>query len=319
MKKIFSIVAVALCVVFCSNVAKSITRAEQEAQTAVRNYFNSRGWETKIDKSDNSVNFYRDDILYWVTFQEKENGVLYTLHRKPIKMDSEDKGLEQRRIENSIIAANLMNKSNPFKTVVTGAKVEFVFPILAATPQDFTEVFPSVYATMKNVKRDFDNNFKSARMVTDSIHNFWRNNDTTLMVIPQKSVQIANNNVISLTMQKNVDFRILDEAGEVITPYGQSIRLGNLQFIQAQIAVSAKKKGIYTIGMDIYMPNGKKLVPFSDAYYTTETTVEVNTKPTVVDLESFGASDGSFWQLGEYKVVFYDGNNEIGSTTFHVI
>lgn len=321
MKKIISIVATALCMLLCSNVASAITKAEQEAQAAVKTYLNSKGWHTEIDSRDNSVNFSRNNILYWITFQEKENGVLYTLHRKTIKMEYENHSKEtnSRRVENAVIAANLMNGKFPFKTLVSGTKVEFVFPIIAATPADYTKVFSSVFNAMSNLQPDFDKCYDRAKLITDSIHTYWRENDTTQLVVPQANQPELKNITPNLTLSNNVDFRIINEKGEEITPYGQSIKLANLKFIQPQINVQAKKKGQYNIGMVIYTPGGKKLVPYQNALNTTETDVEVNTKPTLVELEAFGSKDGSFWEYGDYNVIFYEGDIELGTASFHVL
>lgn len=320
MKKIYSILMVAICGLFAAPDSSAITRAEHEAQTAVNDYVRSLGWEAKIDKSDNSVNFRRKDILYWITFEEKEKGILYTLHRKTIKMDSENLEKEKiaQRVEISVIASNFMNNKFPFKTFVNGSKVEFVFPVFAATPEDFNKVFQSMLNTMVDLQKEFDRSYDRAKLVSDSIHDYWRNNDPKQLVIPQPGNEDAPESGNNLTIT-SVDFKVVDYNRNNISGYGENIRKADIKFIQPMVKVQAAKKGKYEIGMCIYTPDGKMLVPYRGAKRTSVTTVDVTTKPEYKELNDFGDKDGTFWSAGEYKVVFYEDNRVIKETSFNVL
>lgn len=319
MKKIFILISILSCILFGELSSSALTVAEEEALNAVKNFLNRRGTETQIDKSDNSVNFRKKDILYWVTFKEENKGMLYTLHRKTIKMVSENEDMEKnsRRIENATIASNYMNNMFPFKTLVNGSKVEFVFPIFAATPDEYLNVFQSVLNSMSDLQKDFDYCYDRAKLYTDSVHNYWSQNDTSLLVIPQKNINtVKNGKNFKIT---TVDFKIVDENGNDISNYGESIRKSDIKFIQPEVTAYAVKKGIYHIGMVIITPSGKTLVPEANANRTSTTVVELNTKPTVVELNGFGSPDGDFWTAGEYKVIFYEDNRIIKETSFNVL
>lgn len=306
-----------MCMFLVGN-AFALTPKEKAAQTALRKYLQDNNVNSKIDSRDNSVNFQYKSKLFWVTFQENSKGVLYTLHRSPIKMESEKQSREKnaRRNEIAIVASNYMNAGNDYKAYVSDNRVEFVFPVFAATPEDYTKVFMNILMSMDNVQDDFDRNYTRAKMFTDSVHRYWSNNDTSVIIVPQNNTQFVSSN--NLTISK-VDFRIVDAQGKAISNYGESIRKSEIRFIQPQITVEASKKGMYHIGVEIKTPDGKKLLPSKNTMRTILTTVEVDKKPKAIELGTFGSSNGSFWKAGEYKVTFFEDGNIIKTTTFTVL
>lgn len=320
MKRIKSLILTAICVVLAAGSASAFTSAERAAQLAVNNYLKKQGYSTKIDDKDQSVNFQYKSNLFWVTFEESNNGVLYTLHRRPLKLDDENKDDKEklaRQIEIAMIAADWVNSKYAYKTFVTGSRINFEFPTFASTPDDYIKVFPSVLKALAPAKDNFDAQWKKAKERSDSIHNYWASNDPNTIVVPQLNPQVkqASNNLIVT----GVDFKVVDEGGRDISGYGQSIRKSDIRYIQPQITIQAPKKGMYNIGMLIVDPEGKKLLPEAKANRTSVTTVEIDKKPTTVELNSFGSKSGSFWKAGEYTVTFYDGDQEIKRTTFTIL
>ena len=330
MKTIKSLIVAALLGLFITNTANALNPAETFAQTAFRQYLTSIGIANDIDKKDNSVNFLqrenRDDVLYWVTFESVGNAnILYTLHRRPIKMESTESTAEKnaRRIEIASLAVNYMNANNPFKAYVNGNKVEFVYPILASSPDDYAKVFKKALESMKNAKKSYDACHERAKIKTDSIHNYWTENNPNTIVVKQNgsaATQQSNNLTIS-----SVEFRNVNDKNTVISDYGQSIRKSELQFIQPQVTIKATSKGVYHIGVVIITPDGKTLVPSNDTKRTILTTTEVDKKDKAIDLGIFGAKGGKLsndkdlWQAGEYQVIFYENDREIKRTSFNVL
>ena len=322
MKRINYILIAALCILTGVSQAfgAKMSVKEKNAQKVVNDYLtNELGYTTKITADDNAVNFQAKGVLFWITFEESDKGILYTLHRRPIKMESPNDNNEKnsRRIENAIQTANLMNAVNAYKTYVTGNKVDFVFPVYAESAAEYTKVFPMVFKSLGNAKDSFDSLYDRGKEKSDSIHEYWAVNDPNSIVVPQPQKP----NILStpnLTISE-VDFRIVDENGAEISPYGKSIRKSELLFIQPQVTVSASKKGVYHIGMTITTPDGRIMLPSVKADRTAVTTCEVDKKPTAVPLATFGSKDGDIWEAGEYKVVFYEGNNILKETSFTVL
>lgn len=319
MKRIIHVFTVLICMISTVNVAYAVTQAERDAQAAFRAYLSSKRVNSKIDDKDNSVNFQYKNKLFWVTFKESGGVMLYTLHRAPIKMESDKQSREMnaRRIENATIATSYLNAKTDYKAFVNGSRVEFVFPVFAANTEEYSKVFMTILKNMESVQEQFDKCYKVAKHTSDSIHNYWSQNDTSIIVVPQpSSEQIASTKNLAIS---KVDFRIVDENGNPISEYGESIRRSDIKFIQPQITVKASKKGLYHIGVVITTPRGKKLLPSQNSVRTMISTVEVDKKGKAIDLGSFGSKTGDFWRAGEYKVSFYEDGNLIKTTTFNVL
>lgn len=318
MKRIHSLILVAMCMIMATGSAFAISPAVRGAQMAVKNYLTKQGYTSQIDDKDNSVNFRFNNSLFYVTFEETGSGILYTLHRTAIKFEQGPSDANARRLENATVAANYLNGHYPYKTYVNGNRVDFVYPVFATSPEDYIKAFPTLLKSMTNIKENFDRYYKVAKTRNDSIHQFWARNDTSVIVVPQQKVQGANTPP-SLTVSGVPDFRIIDANGAVLTNYGESIRKSELKYIQPSITLTATKKGTYHIGVVIIAPNGKTLVPNMRDNRTIITTKEIDKKPTTVELDSFGSPDGKFWEAGEYKVIFYEGNNILKETSFNVL
>lgn len=316
-----------LCLLVGTNSIFAILPEERQAQLAVKEYLEKQRYNPQIDDTDNSVNFYRSekikgnnkDILFWITFEKVQDGVLYTLHRKPIKMESENSSPEEnaRRIENSVVAANLLNNKTPFKTFVNVSKVEFVYPVCSPTPADYVRMLPYLIKSMSDIEGKYDECHRRAKVINDSIHDYWKNFDPTALVIPQnKEVMAKVNPNISIT---GVDFRVVDDNGNIISDYGNNIRKADIKFIQPRIKVSSTREGNYGIGMLITTPDGKRLLSSPTAKLTSVTNVEVKKKAAEVELNGFGSVDGAYWVPGEYKVTFYENNIPVKETSFNVL
>lgn len=326
MKKLFKFFPALLCMLVVSNSASAITGTERAAQQSLKNYLTTNNVNCKIDNSDESVNFQYKNILYWVTFKEQNGGMLYTLHRAPIKMESEKAGqkeADKRRIEIATYTSNILNNKYAYKTYVNNNRVEFEFPVFAATPEEYNKVFMKLLRTMENSKADFDAYYKTAKLKVDSIHRYWQENDTSTLIIPQQGIQVKAKDENTLKIE-GVEFRVVDAMGNVISDYGKSIRKSEIKYIQPMVLVSASKKGIYHIGVVIKTPAKygrapKTLLPDAEATRTLISTVEVDKKAKDIELGKFGSNDGKFWEAGDYEVIFYQDGNEIYKTSFSVL
>lgn len=296
-----------------------LSEEQEKAQTSLIKYLRLKKYSPSIDPSDQSVCFKSGDILYWVTFDGNTSPLLYTLHRRPIRFgNNEDKDISRRR-EVAEKAANMVCAERTVKAFLNNNKVEFCFPIYAATPEDFQQVFSSALAAFKNIKKSFDTNYAKARVKVDSIHNYWCNLDTTIVVVKQ-------NNQSTVRTQKMLDIqsisvRVVDDDGSVISDYDKGIRKSSCEFLQERIEVTAQKAGVYKIGVKLYDPNGKLLVPDENARFTTITTIEIKKagKAEIHELLKFGSQDKDIWQAGEYKVKFYEDDTEIFSDAINIL
>lgn len=323
MKRIKTMAVAALCVLAMATgvEARSLNNAEDNAQKAMMTYLRSLNYSPVFDNEDNSVNFKRNDVLYWITVSGNSNGILYTLHHKRVRLRGEKDGAVRvaRRNEQAQRAANMMNVRNPYKTYVTGNRVEFAFPVYAATVQDYQEVFPRILNSMKDVNKEFDICMKRSRIQTDSIHTYWANYDTVRKVLPQRAINVRQSP--KMLAIENISVRNVDAAGNEISGYDESIRKGKLKYMQPRVTMRAVKPGVYKLGLKIINPHGKVLVPGKEATYTTVTTIDAEKakKPVQYELDVFGTNDTNWWEPGEYKLLFYEDDTKIYEDAMHVL
>lgn len=329
MKGLKKFAALALCAVIGVSSANAQTDAEEIARKQLAQYLNSQGIATQVDKKDQSLNFvYKDEskkeVLYWVTFKGNARCMLFTLHRRPIKVlndkQAADKELSNRILENAARAAELVTASNTYKAFLKGSQVEFQFPVFAANTDDYKLVFDNILKSMKNVKSSFDACYKRARVYNDSVHNYWMTNDTSKYIVKQHALpgaaQSGNNLKISGVKVHNVD-----AAGNEISGFNENPRRLKARYIEPQVTVTSAKKGTFKIGLKIITPQGKTLVPSKDARYTTVTTVEIAkvNKPQEVLLAKFGVDNDSLWDTGDYILEFYEDDRKIDTDSFTVL
>lgn len=316
----FFCIAVAL---LCGNVAMAqsviLNDVQKKAQKSIIEFLRTKHYSPSIDTNDQSVCFKKDDVLYWITFEGSHSPLLYTIHRKGIKFASEKDNTLNRRREIAEKAANMVCAQRVVKAYMNGNKVDFCLPMYAATPEDFQKVFGAGMAAFDNIKQSFDYNYKKGRIIADSIHNYWNNLDTTVVVVPQ-------NNVVEVAKQRNLSIssfsvRVVDAGGSVISDYDKSIRKNNCRYLQERVEVKANNDGVYKLGVKLYMPDGKLLVPYKDARFTTITSINVPkaNKANTYELLKFGSDNGNIWKAGEYKIEFYEDDTKIYSNTINIL
>lgn len=297
----------------------TLNEVQRKAQKSVIEFLRTKHYSPSIDTNDQSVCFKKGDILYWITFEGNSSPLLYTIHRKGIKFANDKDKTVNRRREIAVQAANMVCAKRVVKAYMNGNKVDFCLPIYAATPEDFQQVFSAGLEAFDNIKKTFDESYSRGRVVADSIHDYWSNHDTTLVVVPQ-------NNAPEVTRQRNLSIssfsvRVVDSGNGVLSDYDKSIRKSNCRYLQERVELSAKNDGAYKIGVKLYTPDGKLLVPNKNARFTTITTIDVPkaNKTNIYELLKFGSDDGKCWKAGEYRIEFYEDDTKIYSNTINIL
>lgn len=315
------VAAVLLSVTLCVDAQSTrLSEKEKNAQRAVVDYLRNRGLGPSIDASDNSVCFKRNGVLYWVTVQEGSSDlILYTLYRNGIKYGDAANSKHNYRNDIGVLAANMLNTKHTYQAYQVPGAVKFRTPLYAKSIEEFKAAFPAMLANYDNVKSDFDAAYKRCRLKADSIHNYWQELDTANLIIPQQGV--ANTQPIRNLTISNISVRNVDASDNVISDFDQGIRRARCQFLQPRITVVAEKKGLYKIGVRIYTPAGKLLLPAEGARYTNITPIEVKKadKPETFNLLKFGSRDSEIWEPGEYKIEFYEDDNCIYTDAINIL
>lgn len=302
---------------------KAIAVKEPSTREAIMNYLRVQGFSPKYFSDDNSINFKWKKEVYWITTDRKEKVTRYTVHCFPVefKKNPKDPGRLNRQREVAAQATNAINASHDYKMFLKGNSVNIEFPIYASNVKDFLNVFPDLLLAMENAKRDFQKSFRASRAVCDSIHGFWMNNDTTIRVMKQPAQNVAikkhNANIkIISTSARNVT-----SGGSVISDYDQGLRTSKMEFLQPKITYTASNKGTFKIGVKIYTPDKKLLLPAKDARYTIVSTVTVKKtdKELEQDLDIFGSKEKDAWEPGEYIIEYYEDDIPVYNDAFNLL
>lgn len=320
MKKAKLILAAMFLLMAVNGMAQNVTLndVQKKAQRATFDYLRTKKYAPSIDTNDQSVCYKTGDVLYWITFEGNSAPLLYTIHRKPVKFAKDDSKLNQK-LEIAGKAANMVCAESIGKAFVNGSKVEFCLPVYAATPEDFQKVFDRSMNALSNIKKLFDEKYKVGRHIADTIHRYWNSLDTTSIVVPQNNVPgtIPTKNMYI----KGISVRVVDADGTVISDYDKGIRKSTCRFLQEKVTLSATKEGVYKLGVKLYTPDGKLLLPTKNSRFTTITTIDVqkSNKPAEYELLMFGSNNGKLWKAGEYKIEFYEDDMNIYSDAINIL
>lgn len=304
--RIFSVV-MTLCLSMSTMAQKELTEDGQKAQKGLIESLRSSGMAPSIDTRDNSVCFKTGGVFYWITFDEN-SPVLYTLHRKGLKFDS-DSTFKPRL---AVYACNEVNLKHKVKCIYKDKRVDFIMQTYAKEPSAFHGGLSKMLAAFKNAEENFKKAYEHA-------YDTWK----------KDSIEKAKPIIPSVPVGKSplkvsyIAFGNFDAKGNVISDYNQPLRKSACKYIKATIDVSSSEKGIYKIGMKITNPDKKAMIATKGVEYSSTTNIEINKigKPQSCELDAYGSDDANFWKAGEYKVEIFDfeKGGPLYSTTFNIL
>jgi hypothetical protein len=298
----------------------TLNALQQSAQKTIVKALMAKKIEPKIDINDESVCVTKDNVFYWITFEGEALPLLYTIHRKSIKFAEDNDAKLNHKKEIAERAANQVCAESTVKAFLTNNKVEFSFPFYLYTEDEFANVMDKSLAAFSDVKKKFDNQYKISKEITDTIHNYWHNLDTTVVVLPQEEVNLTVVQPQNINIE---DFavRIVDRDNNEVVGYNKSIRKNECKYLQEKVWATANKAGTYVIGVKIFNPEGKLLIPKAGAKFTTLTQVEFPkaARSNEIELIKFGSNDSGWWKAGEYRIEFYDGDIKVYSNSINVL
>lgn len=262
-----------------------------KAQKSLMEYLRSIGMSPSIDTRDNSVCFKKNDMFYWITF-EGDGPVLYTVHRKGIKFDSDS----SFKPIVATVACNEVNNKHKIKCIYDDKRIEFIMQTYAKEPSDFHGGFGKMIAAFNKVEDTFKNSY-------DKAYKKWRDDS-----IAAHGPNVSGTPGISTLKIKSIAFGNFDKNGNPIANYNQPLHRSNCRYIKSMVSITSREKGVFRIGMKIINPDGKPMVAHKGTEYATTKNIEITktNKPVQVELPPFGSENDKFWKAGEYKVEFYD-------------
>ncbi len=299
--------------------AVKLNDSEKEVQRSLVEFLRSRKFAPSIDANDQSVCFKKDGVLYWIEFKGNSDMMLYTLYRNGVNYAKPDDPKLSHKSEVAMMATNMINTNGVVKAYQRGGTASFCMSMYAKTPTAFQEAFASQMRALSTVKDDFDKYYKYCKAKVDSIHRYWYDLDTAAVVMEQRATFTAapaRNLEISRISVRNIDVN-----DNIISDYDQGIRKSKASFLQPKVTLKADQSGMYKVGMKLYTPNHKLLLPSKDARFTTISTIKVakGNKEAEYDLLKFGSKNPDDWAPGEYKIEFYEDDTLIYTDAINIL
>lgn len=313
MKKFISFVLLSLF--FCVGVLQlnALSVKEKAAQKSIIEKLKNFGYECEIDSADNSVNFFSNDILYWINFKENGAAIRYSLFRKGIKL--EDKNLSENEIQKYIEVANQMNSELPYKTYIDNNRVQFLYEVFAIQPFDFIKTLNEMLKSLQAAPKKFE----------DLLRNTTKNRNKSKKANKFKMITLVqmNEEYNSGLQIKDVNFRNVTADGKQISAYDENLRNGGskrLQYVQPCVALEAPQNGRYYFTLEVKDPAGNLLISSPEDSVTMKVNEELTKKQKDLELGWFGSDDEDFWAPGKYIVIIKDEKGqELFETVFNVL
>lgn len=295
--RFFSLVVMFFALAFNAMAQSRLNDVEQKAQDALRDFFRSKNRAYNIDAQDNSVLFKEGDVVYWVTFKSVSSSspvILYTIHRKGVRYEKEGTFKASCVYE----ACNEVNRANHVvKAICKDKEVSFYSEMYAKNPEDFYNVLDFNVDAFKGVAETYKKTYAAA-------FDAWEK-DSIAQNAPQVVEQPIGKSELTVS---SVSFCSRDTKGNTLVEYDSPLRKSSVNCIVAEVALEAAVKGVYKIGMKIYNPDGKIMLPKAGLDYTTTKnfTLPKAKTPYGVELDPYGSDSADTWKAGEYKVEIYD-------------
>lgn len=295
--RFLSLIVVSFVLAISAMAQSSLNDAEQNAQDALRDFLRSKNRAYNIDAEDNSLLFKEGDVVYWVTFKSVNSpapAILYTIHRKGVKYENPGSFKAVCAYE----ACNEVNRKNHVvKAVCEGQEVLFYSDVYAKNPEDFHNALRNNVEAFKNVADTYKKTYASA-------YEAWKK-DSIAQNAPQVVEQPLGKSEITVT---SIAFCSRDMKGNTLVEYNAPLRKSNVCCIVAELELSASEKGVYKVGMKIYNPDGKIMLPKAGLEYTLTKNFNLPkaNRPYGVTLDPYGSDAPDTWKAGEYKVEIYD-------------
>lgn len=336
-KKTLLLMAFAIVAAGASAAGVKLSKLQKDLQQEVLNHMLNNGISASVDNEDQSVTYSINGENYFITFEKADKNIYY-IHRYSFNLEGKNKRV-------AVMAANEVNKKSDIKSYVKGNEVYLIMPVYAIDAFSFCNVFPIATEAFKGVSQIFKDSYyeleknesKGSKNIVDELggnqgkpqkssqgFTIGKGNNGPavggkgVIVIAQDNPVLQDERCLSIS---KFELCSVDKQGEVLINYNDNIRKAKTQFVKARVNVESTQPGNFRLGIRIYNPNGKLMLPSQDAAFTTVTPVSFSKagKSQTIELYKFGSSDSSLWIPGEYTIELYDGNIIIDKYSFNVL
>lgn len=315
----------ALITASVSGTCSALNTFEQHAQTQMKEFLD-KTYDTRIRNDDQSINFMVGENLFWLTMEGNATSMLFTLHRRPIRLDDvktmtdEELSIEKER---AIYAADELSANNPYKAFLRGNRVEFEFPVYATSAVEYKKVFHAVLESLNKVSlKEFKELMAKAKITIEgrkALNPKKAKSDKMVLQQPVRMPNTGGQKQDANVKISRISVRSVDKAGNESIPYGEMMYQNRLQFLQSKLMATADKAGYYEIGMQIINPQGQLMVPSENSDMTAVVTTELKRGNKDIVFDPFGSEDVSVWEPGTYTLVYFVNGKEVFRQPINVL
>lgn len=303
-----------------SYTALALTPFEQSAQTELISGLTKKGYKPAIDDKNGNILINKGENTFWISVKGLRMPLLYTVNIKGYVFNkpSNDFTIEERR-EIASRTAWATDKDTECKVVYDNGEVRFFMPIYASSSEDVVNVIDKVFSVLADAHKTFTSLLpkKQSEYASENSNLLKMEGKDYVVVepvfnLPSTSVKCAVN---------GFSVRVVDSFDKEVIGYDKSIRKDQALYIQESVNISSEEAGICALGVKIYNPAGKLMVPFPSARYTTINIIDVkkNKKGAQYQLEKFGYDKAGKWIAGEYRIEFVINGKVVYNGTFTIL
>ncbi len=150
MKKIFTLLALALCVAFTSQAADDATAAERNMRSQIINYMHQEGYASAKVDTDGDIAFKIEGKSHYIEISEYADGMYVTLY---YLIGAE--GENTYKVLKGCDAANYSYKFVKVYRINDGKAVKFATPMYITSMSVFRQLFPNMVDIIQSSRKVF--------------------------------------------------------------------------------------------------------------------------------------------------------------------
>ncbi len=146
MKKL-SLTLILSMAIAMSSFAADLTSEQLRFRNAIQQFLKEEGFVPTIDSDDNSLNFKKEGVLFWITLGGS-NPIYLEFHRSGLKCEDSDKTLALQ----SVNAAN--RKIRCAKAMLNETSISFAIEMYCHSVEEFKYVFYKCLSELESIKKE---------------------------------------------------------------------------------------------------------------------------------------------------------------------
>lgn len=265
--------------------ADELTTEQKAFRTSIMTFLKEEGFSPYIDNDDNSLNFKREGILFWINVGD--GSPFY------IELVRSGFNTENANVDALLKACNMVNrKEKCVKAIKYDNSIGLVMETFCHSAEAFKYIFYKGISVLNSTHDAFEKYYDEYNDGSSSTQPF-----------------TFSSAFIGIT----------DNDGSVITDFGSTLYSSKTKYLTSKLYLNGITPGSYTIDMKMYTPSGTLSTgKNSPSGYSFSETINVKSGKNSYVLKGWGGKDFGHWSSGNYRMEYYYKGVKIGEKEFRI-